>query len=199
MTTRSRRVEAHSYVRRNPQSPSRRRIIHNEAGYGGWDVIDILSVTPCARMPRGMRTQEFIPNSLHEEWTTAWNVVRDLLINARTEEESEYASKWLLWLLHGLLHETMRCGKNGNMQFREMARRFSMWRQRDMRGIFKVWKLAALKAERRISKAKARQIRTDMGRIDRALRLLRKGTILRAGKTLESKGLGGQSDREVLK
>ena len=68
-----------------------------------------------------------------------------------------------------------------------------------MSGMLKVWKLAALKAERRLSKAEARQGRNDIGKNDRALRLLRKGAISRAGKALESKGMGDLSDPEVLK
>ncbi len=46
-------------------------------------------------------------------------------------------------------------------QYRELARRFVMWRQRDMLGLVKAWKTAAVKAEKRISKAGARKAKGD--------------------------------------
>jgi hypothetical protein len=64
------RHEAYIDVRSNPQSPSKRINIHSKIGHGGWNVIDYLSVTPCARMPNSMQTVEFVPNSLQEEWVT---------------------------------------------------------------------------------------------------------------------------------
>ena len=117
--------------------------MHDEIGHGGWDVIDLLIVTQCARIPQGMRIVEFIPNSLQEESITSWNVVNDLRSNAQTKEEMERALKWLMWPPHVLLHEPTLGGKNGNMLFTKIARRFSMWRQRDMNGLMNGWKLAA--------------------------------------------------------
>ena len=94
--TKDDRREAHTNARRNPQSPDKRRNIHNEVGCESWDVIDIVSVKQCTRMPRGMHTVEFIPSSLQEGWTVAWNVVSDLRTNTQNEEESGRALKWLL-------------------------------------------------------------------------------------------------------
>jgi hypothetical protein len=65
-----------------------------------------------------------------------------------------------------------------------------MWRQRDMLGLMNMWKGAAVEAEKRMTKAKARRERGDTSRIDRAIRLLRHGAISRAGKALKSMGLG---------
>ncbi len=59
-------------IRQYPESPRRRRTDPDAAAYGGWDVIDNLSVAQCAVRPPGMQTIEFIPNSLQEEWTEAW-------------------------------------------------------------------------------------------------------------------------------
>ncbi len=52
------------------------RVIPDAAS--AWDTIGRLSVEQCARMPIGMQTVEFIPNSLQEEWTEAWNVTHEM-------------------------------------------------------------------------------------------------------------------------
>ncbi len=98
----------------------------------------------------GMRTVEIIPTSLQEELTEAWNSVCELREVARTEEDKEGALKWLLWLPHGLLHEAARGDKADNHTLRRLARRFKLWRQIDMREVVSVWKMAAIKAERRL-------------------------------------------------
>ncbi len=56
-----------------------------------------------------------------------------------------------------------------------------MWRQRDMLGLVKAWKLAAVAAEKRLSKAEAKKARGDNALIARAIKLLRRGAISRAG------------------
>ena len=48
-----------------------------------------------------------------------------------------------------------------------------------------------------MTKAKARKTKGDNARIERAVRLLRKGAISRAGNALESKGLGDLDDVEI--
>jgi hypothetical protein len=50
---------------------------------------------------------------------------------------------------------------------------------------------------KRMEKAKARKEKGDMARISRAVRLIRRGAISRAGKALESKGLGDLTDRSI--
>ena len=65
-----------------------------------------------------------------------------------------------------------------------------MWRQRDVLGLVKAWKKAAVTAEKRLTKAGARKAKGDQARIARAIRLLRRGAISRSGHALESKGLG---------
>ena len=72
-----------------------------------------------------------------------------------------------------------------------------MWRQEDMMGLMKVWNGAVVAAERRMSKARARREKGTNSRIERAIRLLRHGAISRAGKALESMGLGDFEDPEV--
>jgi hypothetical protein len=131
---------------RSTRSPGRRRNIYAETGFGGWDVIDVLTVTRCARMPQGMHTAEFIPNSLQEEWVGARTDVFDTREHDLSREETQRALKWLLLLPHGLLHEPSRDGKTGNLQHRELAKRLVLWRQMDMSGLMKGLKLAALKA-----------------------------------------------------
>ena len=59
-----------------------------------------------------------------------------------------------------------------------------------MLAIVKAWKMAAVSAEKRLSKLGARKAKEDQARIARAIRLLRKGAISRAGQALESKGIG---------
>jgi hypothetical protein len=57
-----------------------------------------------------------------------------------------------------MMHAPQRGGKNGARQYRELARRFVMWRQRDMLGLVKKWKMAA---EKRLTKAGARKAKGD--------------------------------------
>jgi hypothetical protein len=65
-----------------------------------------------------------------------------------------------------------------------------MWRLKDMLGLVKKWKMAAITAEKRLTKAGSRKAKGGQARIARAIRLLRRGAISRAGQALESKGLG---------
>ena len=116
---------------------------------------------------------------------------------AVTEEEKERAMKWILWLPQGLLHAPQRGGNKENRQYRELARRFVRWRQRDMLAIVKAWKMAAVSAEKRLSKHGARKAKGDQAKIARAIRLLRKGAISLAGHALESKGIGDLEDPEI--
>jgi hypothetical protein len=55
-----------------------------------------------------------------------------------------------------------------------MARRFVAWKKRDMKGLLKIWRMAAVTAEKRMTKAKARKARGGNARVERAVRLLRK-------------------------
>ncbi len=72
-----------------------------------------------------------------------------------------------------------------------------MWRQRDMLGLVKAWKMAAVAGEKRLSKAEAKQTREDRARITRAIKLLRWGAISRAGQALESKGIEDLNNPEI--
>ena len=120
-------------------------------------------------MPAGMRTMEFIPNSLHDEWTEAWNATHRRRDAPDTEEDKERALKWILWLPHGLSHSPQRGGKNGVRQYRDIARRFVMWRQRDMMGLMRVWKAAAVAAEKRLSKTESIREKGKQARVARAI------------------------------
>ena len=84
-----------------------------------------------------MQMVEFVPNSLQEEWTNAWNVAHELIRSAITKIDMERALKWILWLPQGLLHAPTRGGNNGARQYKEIARIFVLWRQRDMEGLIK--------------------------------------------------------------
>ncbi len=53
----------------HPKSPKLRRRNLDAPGGGGWNVIDSLIVVQCARMPVGMQTVEYVPNSLQEKWS----------------------------------------------------------------------------------------------------------------------------------
>ena len=99
---------------------------------------------------------------------------------SETEEIQGMASKRILWLPHGLLHATSRGGKKGASQLRDLAKRFVMWRQRDMLGVMKTWRQATITAEKRMEKAKARNEKGDKARINIAIRLIRRGAISRA-------------------
>jgi hypothetical protein len=149
-----------------------------------------VTVDQCASRPSGVQTVEFIPNSLQTEWTEACNTVHRMRQAAMTEQDNERVLKWLLWMPHGLLHAPLRGGKNGIRQYKEMARRFVMWRQRDMSGLVKAWKMAAFTAEKRLTKDGASKAKGDHARIARAIKLFRRGAISRAGQALKSKGLG---------
>jgi len=183
--------------RQFPEAPRRRRPNPDDIAYGGWDVIDHLTVDQCANRPPGIHTVEVIPNSLLTEWTEAWNTAHKMRQAARTYEDNEKALKWILWLPQGLLYAPQRGGKNGARQYKELARRFVMWRQKDMLGLVKTWKMAAVTAKKRLSKAGARKAKGDQARVARAIRLLRRGAISRAGHALESKGLGDLDNPEI--
>jgi hypothetical protein len=131
-------------------------------------------------MPMGMQTVEFIPNSLQEEWTGAWDTVHRMRDAAAKEEEKDRALKWILRLPHGLLHASCRGGQKGGKQYTDLARRFVTWRKRDMQGLMKTWRMAAVTAKKRLTKAKARKAKGEEAIIDRAVRLFRKGAISRA-------------------
>ena len=76
-------------------------------------------------------------------------------------------------------------GGDGARQYTELARKFGMWRQRGMLGLVKAWKMAAVTAEKRLTmKAGARKAKGDQARTARAIKLLRRGAISRAGQTL---------------
>ena len=66
-----------------------------------------------------------------------------------------------------------------------------------MMGLIKAWRQAAISAGKRMEKAKARKEKGDKAGISRAVRLIRRGAISRAGKALESKGLGDLTDRSI--
>ena len=113
---------------------------------------------------------------------------------AKNDEERDMALKWTLWIPQGLLHTPIRGEQNGARQFRELARRFVMWRQKDVMGLIRGWKGAVVDNDKRMTKAKARKERGERSRIDRAIRLLRHGAISRAGKAIESMGPGDLED-----
>ncbi len=144
-----------------PEWPRPRRPDPNSLAYGGWDVLDSLTVEQCAVRPPGLHTIDFILNSLHEEWTDAWNAVHMLRQTAISEEEKERTLKRILWLPQGILHAPQRGGNKGNRQHKELARRFVMWRQRYMLAIVKTWKMTAVSVEKRLSKPKARKAKGD--------------------------------------
>ncbi len=66
-----REAQRRQHSKQFSESPRTRRMNPDSETYGGWDVIDTLTVTQCAVKPLGMQTIEFIPNSLQEEWTEA--------------------------------------------------------------------------------------------------------------------------------
>ncbi len=94
--------------RQFPQSPRTRMPNPDSRAYGGWDVIDSMTVTQCDVRPPGMQTVEIIPNSLQEEWIEAWNKAHRQRQTVETEEEKEQVLKWILWLPKGLLHTPQR-------------------------------------------------------------------------------------------
>ena len=54
----------------------------------------------------------------------------------------------------------------------------------------KAWRQASIATEKRMEQAKARKEKGDRASIIRTVRLIRRGAISRAGKPMESKGLG---------
>ena len=72
-------------------------------------------------------------------------------------------------------------GQNGRRQYKELAMRFVLWRQKDMLGLIKTWKMAAVTVEKILSRAGARKAKGDQARIARAISLLRRCAISRAG------------------
>ena len=66
-----------------------------------------------------------------------------------------------------------------------------------MLGPVKAWKMAAIAAEKRLSKPGAKKSMGDRARVARAIKLLRRGAISRAGQALESKGIGDLENAEI--
>ena len=56
----------------------------------------------------GMQTVDFVPNSLQDEWTKAWNDVNMMRDGTETDEIRDRALKWIMWLPHGDLHASSR-------------------------------------------------------------------------------------------
>ena len=67
-----------------------------------------------------------------------------------------------------------------------------------MEGLIRTWQHASIKANKRLSKREAGVNKSDKARIDRAMRMLRKGAVSRAAKAIESKGLGDLSDPDLI-
>jgi hypothetical protein len=67
-----------------------------------------------------------------------------------------------------------------------------------MEGLIRTWQQAGIKANKRLSKSEARVHKSDKARIDRAMRMLRKGAVSRAAKAMESNGLGDLSDPDLI-
>ncbi len=63
----------------------------------------------------------------------------------------------------------------------------------------KAWKQARVAAEKQLNKAESKKAKGENARIARAIKLLRRGAISRAGQALESKGIGDLSDPEIWK
>ncbi len=67
-----------------------------------------------------------------------------------------------------------------------------------MSGVIKIWRQAAIKAERCLSTRDASKYKLEQARIDRAIMMLRKGAISTTRKALESKGLGDLQDHDII-
>jgi hypothetical protein len=80
-------------------------------------------------MPMGMQAVEFIPNTMQEEWTDAWNVAHEIIKTGKTDIDKERGFKWNMWMPQGLLPMPTRGGKNVTRQFKEIARRFLISRE----------------------------------------------------------------------
>ncbi len=66
-----------------------------------------------------------------------------------------------------------------------------------MLGLVKALKMATVAAEKRLSKPGEKKAKGDQAKTARAIRLLRRGAISRAGKALESKGIGELDNDEI--
>ncbi len=82
------RVVDNQRRRQFSEEPRTRRPNPDDRAYGGWDVIDYLTVDQCANRPPGIHTVEVIPNSLQPKWMEAWNAAHKLRQVAITEEEN---------------------------------------------------------------------------------------------------------------
>jgi len=67
-----------------------------------------------------------------------------------------------------------------------------------MEGLIWTWQHASIKASNTLSKREAGINKSDKARIDRAMRMIRKGAVSRAAKAMESKGLGDLSDPGLI-
>jgi DUF1680 family protein len=84
---------------------------------------------------------------------------------ATTDEERDMALKWIMWLPQGLMHASNRGGQKGARQYMDLARRFVAWRKKDVHGLLKTWRMAAITIEQRMTKAKARKAKGENARI----------------------------------
>jgi hypothetical protein len=89
------------------------RALPTSAGLGACKFIDTIDVDQCVHMTDGLTIVDFIPSSLHEEWSDAWNCVYRFRQSAIIQDDKAIALKWIMWLPQGLLHTPSRGGKDG--------------------------------------------------------------------------------------
>jgi hypothetical protein len=119
-------------TRRDPPKPTTRRTTPSSPGLGAWENMDTLDVDKCMHMPDGLQTGEFLPSSLQEKLTDAWNCIHRFRQSTVTREDRDRVLKLILWHPQGLLHAPIRKGKDGLRQYKELASNFLLWRQRPM-------------------------------------------------------------------
>ena len=67
-----------------------------------------------------------------------------------------------------------------------------------MEGLIRTWQQVSIKASNMLSKRESGINKSNKARIDRVMRMLRKGAVSRAAKAMESTGLGDLSDPELI-
>jgi hypothetical protein len=67
-----------------------------------------------------------------------------------------------------------------------------------MEGLIRIWLHASIKASKRLSNREVGNNKSEKARIDRAMRLLRKGSVSKATKAMESNELGDLNDAELI-
>jgi hypothetical protein len=166
-------------------------------GADGWCSIDHLSDLDALARPFRMVMLDEVPRMHREAWAAALLIVNARLLDAVDREDSaeiDRAGKWALLLPQLLLRKPHRGGARSQIT---LTWRFRAFERREMGALVRSWEADRdLCLHRGLSSALVSS-QTATSLLSRAVPLIERGDLSRAGKLLTSHGLGDVSDPRV--